>query len=271
VSRPALPPPPSAEARPEAPPFAEAAGQVMVRQARAMFRGKRFVGAAILVALSPLLAILIRNSDPVPLVRIVLNLQFAFLLPILAVGLGSGLLHEEAEEGTLTYLFTAPVAKSSIVLGKWAGALACGWGLSLASLGATFLLTNADLSKMGGFVGATFLAAVLGLPAYLGLFTFLGTLFRRGYIAGLMYCFGFELILFFVPGATKRLSLGWFLRSLVEPHVPEKTPFEGYFDSLPADSATTCVVVLGGVAILFVTATLLLVPRKEFRARNVQG
>jgi len=272
VNRPALPPPPpSADARPAAPPFAEAAGQVMARQVRATFRGRKFLGVAVLVALAPLLAILIPNDDPVPLTRLVLHLHFAFLLPILAVGLGSGLLHEEAEEGTLTYLFTAPVSKSAVVLGKWAGALVCGWGLALASLGATFLLSRADVSALGGFVGASFLAAILGLPAYLGLFAFFSTLFRRGYIAGLIYCFGFELVLWFVPGATKRLSIGFFLRSLVEPHVKNKAPFEGYFDALPPDSTATCVAVLAGLAVVLVSATLLIVPRKEFRARNVQG
>jgi ABC-type transport system involved in multi-copper enzyme maturation permease subunit len=243
----------------------------MFRQLRASFRGRKFFAAAILVSLAPVLAASIRNPDPVPLTRVILDLHFAFLLPVLAVSLGSGLLHEEAEEGTLTYLFTAPVAKSSVVLGKWAGALACGWVLALASLGATFLLSAADLAPLGGFVRYSFLAAALGLPAYLGMFTFLGTLFRRGYIAGLIYCFGFELALWVIPGAAKRLSLGFYIRSLVEPFVKDKTGFEGYFDSFPADAAPICAAVLAGTALLCIAATLLVVPRKEFRARNVQG
>jgi ABC-type transport system involved in multi-copper enzyme maturation permease subunit len=243
----------------------------MFRQAAATFRGKKFLGAAVLVALSPILAALVDNPDPVPLVRLVLHLQFAFLIPTLAISLGSGLLYEEAEEGTLTFLFTSPVPKSSVVLGKWCAALACGWALSLASLGATFLLTKADLGALGGFVKASFTAALFGIPAYLGLFTFLGTLFRRGYIVGLIYCFGFELILWVVPGAAKRLSIGYFLRSLIDPYVKDKTPFEGYFDTFPADPEMVCFAVLTGLAVVFVAGTLLIVPGKEFRTRNVQG
>ncbi len=257
--------------RPPAPAFAEAAGQVMFRQIRAALRGRKFLAAALLVALPPCLAGSLRNPDPVTLTRVVLDLHFAFILPILAVSLGSGLLHEEAEEGTLTYLFTSPVARASVFLGKWAGALAWGWALALPSLGATFLVSPADLSALGGFTRASFLAAALGFPAYLGLFTLLGTAWRRGYIAGLIYCFGFELILWVIPGAAKRLSLGFYLRSLVEPHLKDKTAFEGYFDAFPADPALVCCAVLAGTAILCVAGTLLLVPGREFRARNVQG
>lgn len=268
--RPAPLPMPPGE-RPPAPDLVEAAGQVMVRQIRSTFRGRRFVGAALLVGLAPLLAALVRNPAPEILARIVLHLHIAFLLPLLAVSFGSGLLHEEAEEGTLTYLFTAPVPRASVLLGKWAAALACGWGLSTLSLGATLLLSAADLAALPGFARAAFLAVLLGIPAYLGLFTLLGTLFRRGYIAGLIYCFGFELVLWVVPGAMKRLSLGYFLRSLLDPHLPEKNVFEGYFTGFPADPPAVCIPVLAGLAVLLLGATLLVVPGKEFRSRNVQG
>jgi ABC-type Na+ efflux pump permease subunit len=266
-----LPPPVAPGERPEAPPLAEAAGQIMVRHASGAFRGKRFLAAAALVALAPLLAVLIRNPAPEPLVRIVLHLHLAFLLPLLAISLGSGILHEEAEQGTLTYLFTAPVPRAAVVLGKWAGALACGWGLALLSLGAVFLLSPAELPGGSGFVRAAFLATILGLPAYLGLFTFLGTLFRHGYIAGLLYCYGFELIVWVMPGAMKRLAVGFYTRSLLEPHIPDKAPLEGYFHGFPPDATGTCAAVLALAAAAALAATLLVTPRKEFRAKNVQG
>jgi ABC-type Na+ efflux pump permease subunit len=272
MSLPAPPPPPLAAAdRPPAPDLAEAAGHVMIRQIRSTFRGRRFLAAAILVGLAPLLAALVRNPAPEILARMVLHLHVAFLLPLLAVSFGSGLLHEEAEEGTLTYLFTCPVHRSSIVLGKWAAALACGWGLSLLSLGATLLLTAADPGAMPGFARAAFLAVLLGIPAYLGLFTLLGTIFRRGYIAGLIYCFGFELVVWVIPGAMKRLSVGYFLRSLLDPHLPNKDVLEGYFEGFPADGQAACIAVLATLSVLLVGATLLIVPGKEFQAKNVQG
>ena len=266
-----LPPPLSPADRPPAPPFADAAGQIMARQIRAALRGRRFFAAALLVAVPPVLTLVMRNPDPISLTRVVVGFILTLLLPLTALTLGSGILHEEAEEGTLTYLFTAPVNRAAIVLGKWASALAVGWGLALASLGATFLLTPVDLGNLGGFIRAALVAALLGFPAYLGIFTFFGTLFRRGYIGGLLYAFGFEIVLWVVPGAAKRMSVGFFLRSLIEPNVHDKGPFESSFSGLPADPAWLCIAVLLSVALLTVAATLLVVPRKEFKTRNVQG
>jgi ABC-2 type transport system permease protein len=271
------PPPVSPAERPPAPPITEAAGQIMLRQVVAAIRGRRFLAAAALVGLPPLLIVLMRvaaeipNPDPVPLTRIVVQLIVTLLVPLTALSLGSGLLHQEAEEGTLTFLFTTPIHRSAVVLGKWAAALAVGWGLMLVSLAATLLLSPVDLGPLGAFVRASVMAVLLGIAAYLGLFTLLGTLFRHGYIGGLLYAFGFETILWLVPGAAKRLSIGFFLRSLLEPTIQDKAPFEGSFTGLAADSASICIAVLLSVALLTVAATLLIVPGKEFRARNVQG
>jgi ABC-type transport system involved in multi-copper enzyme maturation permease subunit len=249
--------------------MAEAAGQIMFRQVQASLRGKRFLAAAALVALAPVLATAPGSPDPILLVRVLAQVFIPFLLPLVAISLGSGLLHEEAEEGTLTFPFTCPIGKSAVVLGKWSAALASGWILCLASLAATLLLSPASLGAP--FVRAAVFVVLLGYAAYLGMFTLLGTVFRRGYLAGLIYAFGFELVLSFVPGAAKRLSLGFYLRSLLEPTVQDKEPFEGAFLMMTPDSAPTCFAVLVGVAVAAIVATLLLVPSKEFQARNVQG
>jgi len=262
-------PAPSPSERPSAPSMAEAAGQIMFRQVQASFRGKRFLAAAALVALAPVLAAAPGSADPVLLVRVLAQVFVPFLLPLVAISLGSGLLHEEAEEGTLTFLFTSPLSKSAIVLGKWSAAMASGWLLCLASLGTTLVLSPASLGAP--FVRASVFVVLLGYAAYLGMFTLLGTIFRRGYLAGLIYAFGFELVIGFIPGAAKRLSIGFYLRSLLEPTVQDKEPFEGAFLMMTPDSTLTCFAVLVGVAVASIAVTLLIVPTKEFQARNVQG
>jgi ABC-2 type transport system permease protein len=261
---------PAAE-RPAAPPFVEAAGQVMFRQVAASIRGKGFLAAAAVTAIAPILAIAIRDPSPVVLVRIVAFVLLPFLLPLLAVSLGSGLLYDEAEEGTLTFLFTTPVSKSAIVLGKWAAALGTGWAVAALSLGLTLALSPVPLDGMGPFVRACWLAVLIGYPAYLGVFTLLGALFRRGFLAGLIYAYGYEIVVSHIPGGAKRLSLLYFLRSLLEPVAPDRSPFEGAFVDLNSDPEIVCLAVLASAAILSVALALLVVPRKEFRARNVQG
>jgi len=266
-----LPPPVAPAERPAAPAAAEAAGQVMVRQIGASLRGKRFLVAAAATSLAPLLSLAFRDTSPVILERIVALILVPFLLPLVAVSLGSGLLYDEAEEGTLTYLFTAPVARPSILLGKWAAALVAGWAIAFGSLGLTLLLTSVPLDDLGPFVRSCWIAVLLGTPAYLGVFTLLGALFRRGFLAGLIYAYGYEMVVGYVPGGAKRLSLLYFLRSLLEPGAPDKQPFEGAFFGLPPEAERTCVVVLSAVAVAGLVLALLVAPRMEYRARNVQG
>jgi ABC-2 type transport system permease protein len=269
VSAPPPLPAPSAEARPPAPAVAEAAGQVMIRQLQSSLRGKRLLAAGAVAALPPLLVAVPGGDADVLLVRVLAQVFVSFLLPIVALALGSGLLYEESEEGTLTFLFSTPISKAAVVLGKWSAALLAGWVLAFASLGATLALSPA--SAGGPFLRSSILVVALGYAAYLGMFTLLGTLFRRGYIAGLIYAFGFELVLAFIPGAAKRLSVGFYLRSLLKPTVDHQEPFEDFFRMMPPDSATTCAAVLALVSAATVAAAILVVPVKEFRARNVQG
>jgi hypothetical protein len=243
----------------------------MFRQVAASVKGKRFLAAAAVTALAPLLSLAFRDPEPVVLVRLVALILVPFLLPLVAVSLGSGLLYDEAEEGTLTYLFTTPVSKATLVLGKWAAALASGWVIVLASLGLTFAVTSVPLDDLGPFVRSCWLAVLLGYPAYLGIFTLLGALFRRGFLAGLIYAYGYEMVVGYIPGGAKRLSLLYFLRSILYRNAPDRDPFEGAFFALEPDPERTCIVVLAVVAVAGVVLSLVVVPRKEFRARNVQG
>ena len=266
-----LPPPVAPDERPAAPPFAEAAGHVFLRQAAATVRGKRALVAVLLASLPVVVTLVQRDDQSIGLVRVIVQMVLPFLVPVVAISLGSGLIYDEAEEGTLTYLVTSPVSRSSILLGKWCAALAVGWTVLLLSLSAVLLSTPVDLAPHGRFVRASYYAIAIGYPAYLGVCAFLGTLVRRGFIACLIYAFGYELILSVIPGAAKRLSVGHFLRSLVYPHSPAKEPFEGTFENFPPDSETTCLAVLLSVAIAFVAASLLIARNKEFQSRNVQG
>jgi ABC-2 type transport system permease protein len=266
-----LPEPVAPGERPDAPSFAEAAGQILFRQAGTVLRGKRLLVGAAVAALAPILAAALPGEDPVRLGWILVLLVLQFLVPLLAIALGAGSLHEEAEEGTLTFLFTSPVSKAAVTAGKWAGALAGGGILLLASLGATFLVSPVPFAAARPLVLPAITAALLGLAAYLGMATLLGTLFRRGYLAVLIYAFGFELVLTLVPGVAKRLSLAYFGRSILDPHMADKSPFMGSFTGLEAAPPAVAAGVLLAVALAGIATTVLVVPRREFRGRNLQG
>lgn len=261
--------------RPPAPPLAEAAGRVMVRHLASAFRGRKAVTVALLGTLPVVLAASLRSTDPAVLVRIVQVLHLMLLLPILAVSLGAGLFYDEAEEGTLTYLWTTPIPRAAVVFGKWAAVLLLGWVVLGLSLVATFAVTpaieGAGPGKVEAFSRAAFEAVALGYPAYLGLFLLIGALFRQGLIAGLLYTFVYEFIVARIPAAFKYVSLRYFVDSLVYPVAPDDSAFMGEFEGFEAAARGSSLGVLLGTALVGLVAAIVLAQRKEFRARNVQG
>jgi hypothetical protein len=278
MSAPAVPPAPplpgplpEAE-RPPAPGFAEAAGLLLARQVAATLRDRRIVLAAAFAALpAVVLGLFFRGPEVIPFVRMEVQLFLPILVPLVAVSLGSGLLHDDAEEGRLTFYLTAPVSRAALAAGKWMGALALGWGLLGLSLVAAIVASGAPWDALRGLVRAAAIAVFLGYPAYLAVCALLGTVFRRGFVACLVYAFGFEQVLRFVPGAAKRLSLGYYLSSLVRPHAPDSRPFQGMFRGFGPEPEAACTAVLVGVAAAGLAAFVLLVRGKEFQARNVQA
>ena len=80
-----LPPPLAPGERPDAPVFAEAAGQVLIRELGAALRGKRLLLALILAGLPVGVTMLLASPDPVSLVRAIVQVQLRFLVPLIAV------------------------------------------------------------------------------------------------------------------------------------------------------------------------------------------
>jgi ABC-2 type transport system permease protein len=246
----------------------------MARQLVSALRGKRAAAVALLGALPVALALLLRSPDPVVTVRIVALLHLLLLLPILAISLGSGLFYDEAEEGTLTYLWATPIPRAAVVVGKWAAVLGIGWAILLASLGATLLAAPAPdgprAANLAPFGRASFQAVALAYPAYLGLFVLVGALFRHGFVAGLLY-FAYEFVIARIPAALKYASLRYYVDSLVYPVAPDKQVFMGEFDDFLPSGTATCAAVLLGTALAGLALAILLAQVKEFRSRNVQG
>src|SRR5712692_10137682 len=118
-------------------------------------RARRLLILAALLALPSLIAILIRSTDPtVKLQELEFGLVFLLmphaLVPLTALLYASGMIQDEIEEQTLTYLLIRPLPKWSIYLTKL-----------LATLVVTTLLT-------GVFTVATYLAIHVGIGDFLG-------------------------------------------------------------------------------------------------------
>jgi ABC-2 type transport system permease protein len=187
-------------------------------------RPRRLLVALFLVALPALIVLLWRANAPkgdfkpeVVYNTIESGLVFGFLLVILAVVNGTGVLSQEIEQKTITYLLTRPVPRWRILLMKFLAAFAAVtvtvW---LASL-LTAVCAYGGSGLTGSRLGRDMLILPIGALAYGGLFLLLATLFNRPLMYGLLFAFGWESWVPNLPGYFSRVSLMSYLRTLA-PH-----------------------------------------------------
>jgi ABC-type transport system involved in multi-copper enzyme maturation permease subunit len=180
------------------------------------------------------------------------------ITPLCALVCGSAVVTEEIEDRTITYLFSRPIPRSAVLLGRWLAALVV---VSVA-LGSSALLTAwiASTSKApgpivdAGIAWPLLAAALLGGAVYSGLFAAAGVVFRHPMIAGLGYAFAIEGLLANLPGKNQALTVQYYLRSVIA--ATGSRPWqdiEGFstsrFDTLEGALATLAVLLLGVLAL----------------------
>jgi ABC-type transport system involved in multi-copper enzyme maturation permease subunit len=204
-----------------------------------MLWSRRSVLLGLLVGAPVILAGAVRlyaETSPLPVINaarlngptlfgIVIWLLFVrFIVPVLGVFYGTALIADEVDDKTITYLFTRPVRRASVLIGKYFAYLACVVLLVLPSVVVVYFL----VVPIGGHIGESFpsLAAdlgmlAIGLAAYGALFAYVGARIKRPLIAGLVFAFGWESTVLLVPGYLKRLSVAYYLQSLVPHAMPQ--------------------------------------------------
>jgi len=142
-----------------------------------------------------------------------------FIVPVLGVFYGTSLMADEVDDKTITYLFTRPVRRGAVLVGKYIAYLVCTTLVVLPSVMLVYFLIVPF-----GRVAASFISLLidlgvlgLGLAAYGALFALVGATLKRPLVAGLMFVFGWELVALLVPGYLKRFTLAYYLQTLV-PH-----------------------------------------------------
>ena len=126
-----------------------------------------------------------------------------FIVPILGVFYGTSLIADEVEDKTITYLFTRPIPRAAVLLGKYLAYLACTVLHRPAVGDARVLPGRADRRRQhrGAFpnlVRDLGLLAV-GLAAYGALFAAVGAWLKRPLLVGLFFAFGWEPFALAVP------------------------------------------------------------------------
>jgi len=175
-----------------------------------------------------------------------------FIVPVLGVFYGTSLIADEVEDRTITYLFTRPIRRGAVLVGKYLAYLVCTSLVVLPSVVLVYFL----LVPIGQ-VARTFLAfaadlglLALGLAAYGALFALVGAALKRPLVSGLVFVFGWEQIALLVPGYLKRFTVAHYVQSLV-PHAMPTEGVAAVLQSVLRDNppALVCILVLAAVVV----------------------
>ena len=148
-----------------------------------------------------------------------------FSVPLLGMFYGTALIADEVEDKTITYLFTRPVSRGAVLVGKYLAYLACTGLVVLPSVMLVFFLV---VPLQGGSIGTSFPDLVkdlallaVGLAVYGALFALVGAWFKRPLLTGLVFVFLWEPTILFFPGYFKRLTVSYYIQGLVPHAMPQ--------------------------------------------------
>lgn len=187
-------------------------------------------------------------------------------VPLAALFYATALIADEVEGKTITYLFTRPITRASIMVGKFAAYVATTLSLALPALALSFLLVMSTGGMAGLREALPHLPRDLGVVAlaflaYGALFACLGVLLRRPVIPGLLFLFVWEMLAN-LPGYLPRVTLTAWLRSLLL-HRPAEEGLSALFTpgALPAGLALA---VLAGASVVFLALATLIFARRDY-------
>jgi len=209
----------------------------------------------------------VENYDLFLFQLLMIPLFFQVVLTFITVVNATVLVREEIEDNTLAYLLTRPLSKPAIAVYKYLGYLiavvvltvppiALGYAVTQTYTGSSYV---ADLDVLGALV----LATVLGSAAYGAVFLLLSVVFRKPLAFGLLYGFIWESIVGSIPGDVPKLSMIYYLKSLMKDMVGSG-PLVGFPTDTDAGWAT---VILIAVSIAMVALALFQLQQMEFREK----
>jgi len=185
--------------------------------------GRRWIVMAVLFLLPAGLAVLIRSTAPdAPPAVIEFLLAFMFipqaLLPLVALVYATGIIQDEQEEQTLTYLLIRPIPRWAIYLVKLLATLTTTIVLTAVFTALTY--TAVYIGSSSGFadVSRRCLTAIwihgLSVAAYCCLFGLIGLYTRRALVAGILYAAVIEGLLANLPFGLRFITVIYYARVL---------------------------------------------------------
>jgi len=251
---------------------------------RQHLHGKRLIVLILLYALPCVLAIVLQV---IPRPAKSHDLEFALILNLLPHGLApltallyaSGIIRDEVEEQTLTYLLLRSLPRWSIYVVKMAATmLVCAGLVTLAAMALYFsiyakspeLMTEVIPHRMPRIVGVFALAQL----AYCALFGLAGLLTKRSLVFGISYIAAIEGVLANLDFMARNLTIVFYVRTLIVRwiHLPvaiyENTKREWGLDELVLPTMDECVTRLVGFTVVAVILAGWWFSRREYPVKT---
>jgi len=271
-------------ALPPAPGFFTSAFRVFDLSVGEMLWSRRTIFMALVVGAPVIISLVMRLLDALgaPIFRvngvtmpgpaifglIIWVFYLRFIVPVLGVFYGTSLIADEIEDKTITYLFTRPIPKGSVLMGKFLAYLACTIFVVLPSVVIVYL----SIAPLRGSLGGSFVDLLkdlallaIGLAVYGAVFAFIGARFKRPLLVGLIFIFGWEQTALVFPGYLKKFTVAYYLQAMVPHAMPNDTVvsmIQGIFRETP--SLAESLIWLAVILVVFLWLASVSVERKEY-------
>lgn len=261
---------------------------------RQHLHGKRWLAIGALFLLPAGLAVLVRSTTTdVPSIELEFLLVFMFIpqavLPLVALLYASGIIQDEQEDQTITYLLIRPIAKWAIYVVKFLATLTTTILLTAVFTALAYATIYLGAETQGESVYLRCLKAVsihaLAIVAYCSLFGLMSLLTTRTLVVGILYTAIVEGLLANLPFGIRLASVIYYARliafRLLQFNVPlpqggsENVAAEVWQINLDGDSdlfehpqPTTCLLVLLVGSLVCTILAAWLCTRREFHVKT---
>jgi len=259
---------------------------LLVLALRQQIRGWRLIILGLLFLLPGALAAIVYETAPVMPRRSspaeVFDFAFLFMLiphalaPLAALLCAGGIVRDEVEEQTLTYLLLRPLPRTAIYAVKLLAALVTAALLTSCFTVATLVLIawlTGEPPSAGYLAQGLTIAAIFSLAqvAYCGLFALVALLMRRALLIGVVYIIFFEGFLATFDTIARRMTVMYYFRVLVLRWLNPASGATWKFDLKTTPTAATCVLTLLAAGLVLMIVGSLIFASREFRMKTPEG
>ena len=198
------------------------------------------------------------------------------LAPLAALLCAAGVVRDEVEEQTLTYLLLRPLPRSALFAVKLMASMIISIAMTVFFSAATFVLIDRLASKPADvnlIENTVRLALIFGVTqiAYCAIFGIMGLVMRWSLVIGVAYIVLFEGFLAIFKTMARQLTVVFYFRVLVTRwlHPPDTTVLQ--IDPAEAPSAKACVLTLLIAAMVLTAIGSLILSTREFRMKTPEG